>query len=94
MTKDNFNLEAELLEPFPRKFGKRIYLRVRNFRTDTRAYTAALLIQKNGGLARVINHEAYGSRSFRVYANANGSAAAADVIRDVGHMGKKWSDWK
>jgi hypothetical protein len=93
MTEDNFNLEAELLEPFPRKIKKRQYLRVRNFRTDAKAQEAAQFIRNSKGLAMVIKWVAYGRTSFRVYANANGSIPASDAIRDVSCMGKKWSDW-
>lgn len=90
---DNFNLEAELVEPFPRKINGRVYLRVRSFRTVSRANKAAKVIRSSGGLVRIIHYTSYGSNAYRVYANANGKKSAHRAIDNVARLGKKWSDW-
>lgn len=86
-TKDNFNLEAELVEPIPIKIKGRTFLRVRTFHTTDYADKAANLIRESGGLARIIHYTAYGSDSYRLYANANASKNSRDIIADISSQG-------
>lgn len=89
----NLDLESIILEPLPRSFGGRIYVRVRVFKTAGRASDAVNLIKRNGGLTRVVKTRTYGKLRHVLYANANGSRKARDAIADVSSKGKIWSDW-
>jgi hypothetical protein len=91
-TDGNMGLAEGFCEPMPRKYGRKVYLKVRSFHTRETVELARDAIKRAGGLAKIVPYTSYGSNNLRLYANANNSKEAYEVINCIYCMGHMWYD--
>lgn len=88
----NMGLADGFCEPYPRKYGNKVYLRLRSFYTREAVELARDAVKRAGGLAKIVPYKSYRSNMLRLYVNANNSQSAYEVINCIYCMGRMWYD--